>query len=344
MNIKGILKFILFLSLGVLILWLMYRSQSAAYLEECQKDGIPIADCSLVDRIVADFKSVKWIWIIAILFIYMLSNVFRALRWQQLLQPLGKTPRFLNALGTLMLGYFANLGIPRSGELIRAVSLSRYENISTEQTFATIVVGRVVDFLMLFVVIGLALLLSYDIFFDYFQQNFAMSTNTLLMYLGILVLLGVIGLLVLRYILKLPVDQGPPIVRKLKEILNNFIEGLMSVTKVENKPMFWIYTIGIWVCYYLMTYICFFSFEPTSFLGPIAGLVVFVFGTLGIVFPSPGGMGSYHYLVTQALIIFGIDSINAFSFAMIIFFAIQLFGNILFGMISLIALPIINNK
>ena len=93
-----------------------------------------------------------------------------------------------------------------------------------------------------------------------------------------------------------------------------------------------------------MTYLCFFAFEPTSHLGPIAGLVVCVFGTLGMVFPSPGGIGSYHLLVSQALIIYGINSADAFSFSNIIFFTLQIFGNILFGAIFFILLPLVNKK
>lgn len=320
----------------------MWRSQSSSYLEQCISDGIPASDCSLFDRIVDDFKSVNWFWILLILFIYMVSNVFRSWRWQQLLQPLGHKPGFLNCMGTLMLGYFANLGFPRSGEFIRAGAISKYEEIPVEQSFATIVIGRIVDVIMLLFIIGLAFLLSYDIFVDYFEQNFNISANKIFIGLGIAIMMGVFGLLVLRYIFSMPDEGQSPFFIKIKSLMKNFIDGLKSITKVENKKLFWLYSIGIWVCYYLMTYLCFYAFEPTRHLTPIAGLIVFVFGTLGIVFPSPGGMGSYHFLVTQALIILGLSSIDSFSFAMILYFSIQLFGNIVFGLISLVVLPIIN--
>ncbi len=321
---------------------MMWRSQSASYLEQCIQDGISSENCSLFDRIVDDFRSVNWLWIVLVLFIYMLSNVFRSWRWQQLLNPLGYRPSFLNCMGTLMLGYFANLGFPRSGEFIRAGSISKYEDIPFEQSFATIVIGRIVDVLMLLLIIGLAFLLSYDIFINYFEHNFNVPAHKILLGFGILVGLGVISLLVLRYMLSKPDEGQAKIFVKIKSLIRNFLEGLTSITKVENKKLFWLYSIGIWLCYYFMTYLCFYAFEPTQHLSAIAGLVVFVFGTLGIVFPSPGGMGSYHFLVTQALIILGISSINSFSFAMILYFSIQLFGNIVFGLISLVVLPIIN--
>ena len=76
--------------------------------------------------------------------------------------------------------------------------------------------------------------------------------------------------------------------------------------------------------YYMMTYLCFFAFAPTAHLAPIAALTVFVFGTFGIVIPSPGGMGTYHVLATAALVIHGVNSNDAFSFANIMFFSIQI--------------------
>jgi len=86
----------------------------------------------------------------------------------------------------------------------------------------------------------------------------------------------------------------------------------------------------------------FFSFEPTAHLDAVTGLVTFVFGTLGIVIPTPGGMGSYQYLISEALGLYGIASSDAFSFANILFFSVQLFCNIFLGIITLVVLPIFN--
>ena len=58
--------------------------------------------------------------------------------------------------------------------------------------------------------------------------------------------------------------------------------------------------------------------------------------------PSPGGMGSYHALIVLGLSIYGISNIEAFSFANIAFFSIQLGANLLGGIIALITLPLIN--
>ena len=82
----------------------------------------------------------------------------------------------------------------------------------------------------------------------------------------------------------------------------------------------------------------FLAFEPTAKLGLDAALVVFTFGSLGIVIPSPGGMGTYHFLVIEALKLFGVSGSDGFSFANIIFFSVQIIGIIFFGVLALIAL------
>jgi len=342
LKFSNILKYFLFLTIGVGILYLMWTKNSSAYEEECILRGANLDNCNLFDKIITDFSQANWIWIVVVLIIFMLSNIFRALRWNQLLATLGYSPSTINSLGTLMLGYFANLGIPRIGEIIRATSMSRYENIPVEQTMATIIVGRIIDVLFLLLFIGASFVLSFNVLSKYFQDNFQFSIINLV-YLGIsLAIASIIGYFVFIRFSKGFALSNNKLLNKLSEIMNRFLEGLKSILKVDNKALFIAYSLGIWVCYYLMTYLCFFAYEPTSHLGPIAGLVVFVFGTLGIVFPSPGGMGSYHYLVVQALIIYGIGGVEAFSFAMLLFFAIQLFCNILFGIIALVGLPIFN--
>ena len=160
--------------------------------------------------------------------------------------------------------------------------------------------------------------------------------------ISILVVLGLVGLfLLLKFKSRI---VSTKIGGKIFDIILGLKEGLMSVFKLRQPALFIFHTLFIWYCYFAMTYVVFFAFEPTAHLGPVAGLVIFVFGTLGIVFPSPGGMGSYHYLVGEGLALYGIEQGDAFSFANIIFFSVQLFCNVLFGLIALVLLPIYNDR
>ena len=94
----------------------------------------------------------------------------------------------------------------------------------------------------------------------------------------------------------------------------------------------------------MMAYFCFKAFPPTAELSPIVALMVYTFGAFGILIPSPGGMGTYHALVTAALIIYGVNSYDGFSFANIFFFSVNIFGSIAFGLLALLILPMLNKE
>lgn len=96
-------------------------------------------------------------------FFGILSHISRAMRWQLLLAPLGFHPRTINSVLAVLIGYLSNLGIPRSGELLRATAMDRYENIPFQKGFGTVIAERVVDLILLFLCILLALGLQYDL-------------------------------------------------------------------------------------------------------------------------------------------------------------------------------------
>jgi uncharacterized protein (TIRG00374 family) len=278
-----------------------------------------------------------------VLLIFMLSNIVRALRWQMLFRPLNFEVGFANSFWAIMLGYFANLGLPRMGEFVRAGALSRNENIPFEQSMGTIVVDRIMDFVCLGIMIGLGFLFNFSAIWQYLESSPIMG---LAEYWYILLLIGLLGLGVLYYMIKwLSSDkEGPAWVEKIRAIGKGFVSGLASVKKVKNIPLFLFYSGLIWVLYYLMTYVCFFAYEPTAHLPPVAGLIVFDLGAIGMVMPSPGGMGTYHYMLMQGLQLFDVDKVSGFAFANILFFSIQIFCNIAFGLLALILLPIYKKK
>ncbi len=344
--ITNFLKFLLFLSIGAGILYLVFRSQDIAYQEDCALKGISPENCSLLHKIFQDFSNANYFWIVLVLVAYMLSNVSRALRWQMLVRPLGYKTRFSNAFFSTIIGYFANLGIPRMGEVARAAVFARYEKISPEKVMGTIVVDRVLDVICLLSLIGLAFLLEFDVLWGYISEHSVLDEklanvagNPVLWFLFVVFA----GISILLYFYRKKLIKLP-LFKKFQSILLGFWEGIKTVRQLDRPALFIFHTIFIWGMYYLMMYLAFFSFEPTSGLSPVNALLVFVFGSLGIVIPSPGGMGSYHFLVMAALALYGVNGNDAFSFANIIFFSVQLFGNIFFGIISLILLSVINRN
>ncbi len=345
-HLVTLLKFTVFLGIGLTILYLVYQRQEAAYQAECALQQIPEADCSLIQKIVDDFKGANFFWIFVVLIAYVISNLSRATRWHMLLKPLGYRPRFSNSFFTIILGYFANLGLPRIGEVVRAATISKYENIPVEKAMGTIVVDRAVDLLSLMTAFGLVFLFEYDTIWTYLSEMMGQEgdgkklwENTWFQVFTIFMLL--IGTMI--YIFRKKIKQTA-FYTKVVNILRGFWEGIQSIKKVDRPVWFIFHSVNIWFMYFMMTYLCFFAFAPTAGLSPLAALMVFVFGAFGILIPSPGGMGTFHFLAIQALAMYGISGGDAFSFANILFFSVQLGCNVIVGIIALFLLPITNRN
>ena len=343
-KLKTFLQVIFFAIIGAAILYFMWQSQGSAYAEDCTLRGVPPEDCSLLEKLVSDYRNANLFWLIVISTCFTLSQIFRAVRWKLMLKPMGYEVSHFNSFATLMVGYFANLGVPRIGEFVRAGMISKYEGVAVEKAFATIVVERIVDVIMLLICLTLGLIFHYEKLWGYVSEHLSLSTNALLIGVGSLSIIGIVGIFVLKKILSLDDDKLHPIAQKIKGLIEGFLDGLLSIKDIPQVGMFIFYSIGIWVMYYLMHYLAFFSFEPTAHLSALDGLLVFDFGTLGIVFPSPGGMGSYHFMIKEALLLFDVNAVDGFSFAMISFFTLTIFCTILLGLICLILLPIINQN
>lgn len=345
-TLKSILKAALFASIGLIVLFLVYRSNNTAYQEECAQNGIPAAECNLLEKVIDDVASANYFWVIVALLLFTLSNISRALRWNIMLEPLGYKPRFVNSLGSVLIAYLSNLGLPRSGEFVRAGVLSQYEGYAPDKVMGTIVLDRIADVISLLIMIGLAIVFSYNDFYQYLVDNADMTGLLQKLTNPVTIGVGLGGVCLLSYLFFKYKSRiaATKIGGKVVGLINGLKEGVLSITKLKRPWAFLFHSVLIWLCYFLMNWLIFYAFEPTSHLGPVAGLVVFVFGTLGIVFPSPGGMGSYHYLVGEGLGLYGIGDGDAFSFANIIFFSVQLFCNVLLGVLALIILPLYNSK
>jgi hypothetical protein len=340
-RLSQVIQFILFTGVGAFILFYVYKSQNAAYIAECALKGIPEAECSLLEKLKTDFAGANYGWVALVIIAYIFSNILRAHRWLMLIHTLGRKGSLVNAFFTIMIGYFANMGLPRVGEIVRAGLFARYESIGPEKVMGTIVVDRILDLLSLLFAIVLVIILQGDVLWDFFGTKLndsILAEGWLYFLIGGLILLFV-AIYRFRHVIK-----RWNLYLKIHHLVEGFRDGLRSLKRVDRPWLLLADTVLIWLMYYLMMFLCFRAFEPTAHLGAMAGLMVFVFGGLGVVFPSPGGMGTFHAMVIMALAIYGIHGDDAFSFANIQYFSVQLLGTILFGIIGLIILPIINKK
>ncbi len=278
-----------------------------------------------------------------------ISNVFRALRWNMLIHPLGFTPRLINTFGAVMVGYLANLAIPRLGEISRSALLANYEKAPMNKIFGTVVVERIIDVLTLFLLLFIVLLLEYgklsNMASTYVFQPIEIKLKPLfsqgiLFYVFAAALFALVLFASWFVFLRL---KSTSYYLKLKGMMRGFVDGIRTIGNLKNRNLFLLYTILIWFMYFMMSYLCFFSFQNTSGLGVVAGLAVMVFGAFGWAAPVQGGFGTYHAIVTQSLLVFGIGNDDGLAYA-ILTHATQVFGMVVFGLLSLLVLPVLNRK
>ena len=105
---------------------------------------------------------------------------------------------------------------------------------------------------------------------------------------------------------------------------------------MPQKWMFLLYTVLIWVRYWLMSYTTILAFPNVGGLNASDALFLSVIGGFGWVIPVQGGIGAYHFIISLALAsIYGIDQTTGVIFATISHES-QALTMLLFGALSLI--------
>jgi uncharacterized membrane protein YbhN (UPF0104 family) len=125
--------------------------------------------------------------------------------------------------------------------------------------------------------------------------------------------------------------------------MGQVVQGMTSLRRVDNKPLFVFYTVAIWLCYFFHFYLTFRCFGFTEHLGVAAGLVMFVGGTIAVIVPTPNGAGPWHFAVISMMMLYGINNTDAAIFALIVH-AIQTFLVVLLGIYGLIDLQLTNHN
>ena len=283
-------------------------------------------------NIIKYIKNADYRYVLLSAFFGILSHISRAVRWKYLLAPLGYRPKTINSILAVLIGYFSNLGIPRSGELLRATVMDRYENIPFQKGFGTVIAERVIDLAILMSCIFLALGLQYDLIVGYLNLE---DLNFFQMALGLFLLVFVFFLF-----RKFFLQSTQPIIIRIKKIFQGIWEGMISIRDMKNKELFISHTIFIWLMYILMFWIIKFSIPETSSLRINAMIPAFVVGGLSIS-ATNGGIGIYPYSVSLVLIAFGISNESSLAFGWIMW-TCQTLMIVTFGAMAFFALPLIN--
>ena len=318
------LKIAFFFLVGILLIW-----WSLHQIPEQEWDKFKIA-----------LKTSKF-WIIIPVFIILgLSHFLRALRWRLIMEPLGYYPSIGNTYLAVLIGYLANLAIPRLGEVLKCTLLSKYEKVPAEKIVGTIVAERAFDVISLGVIFLLALTLQFNVIqagWEHLQSpsNAQEPKNYLLL---IIVAIVVVILLIGFYIFRKKLANT---ILKIKSIILGIWEGVTSAAKLKKHNLFFVYSFGIWFLYLLATFIGLYGTEGTasSFSTAISCLA---YASIGMIL-TPGGIGAYAYFMAKVLELNGVDYTLGLANGTLQWFS-QFLIVLALGGLSLILLPIINRQ
>ena len=261
------------------------------------------------------------------------SHLSRAYRWSYLLRPLGYRPTFMMRILTLMISYFSNLGIPRSGEVLRATALATYANVPFEKSFGTIVTERIIDLVMLFSLIGLGFVLQGELLLKVIGNP---SLDGLLIVW--MVLAASVFFLGIRQLKRSQHALAVKIIR----FFTGLWQGMLSIRAIKGKWAFVGHTLFIWAMYLMMFWVVTLALPETSGLTFSALIPAFVAGGFAMS-ATNGGIGLYPIAVAAVLQAFDIPYPQALAFGWVMWTG-QTVMVVVFGSLSFLLLPVLSKK
>ena len=329
-KILKIVRFLLFLSIALLLLYFAFRGVDARELRD-------------------SFANARYGYVFLYLLIGFMSLISRSYRWVIMIEPLGHKISFWNSFYALNTGYLANFAFPRLGEITRCGTLSKAEKIPVDKLFGTVIVERVIDLIILAVMLLVLIIGRLDYFGNFIQHNIytplverinaSMGSTWILL----LVIISIPVLILITYLLFRSKLSEILMIQKIKSFIKGLIDGVKTVYTLKKRWSFIFHSITIWVLYWLMTYAALFALPETSQLKLIDALFLLAVGTLGWVVPVQGGIGAYHYMVTLGFTLYKIDREAGLTYATLSHGS-QMIMLILLGTLSFLLLFTVQRK
>ena len=211
--------------------------------------------------------------------------------------------------------------LPRAGELVRPYAIGKLEGVSRSAAFGTLLVERIFDFLsMVFVLALMPLVYSGPL-----TQTFPWLAETGIWIMVLtLILLGLCTFLMLRRDVVVRLldfftrHLSPTRAKLVERITHSFLDGFLFLKEKQSYFMIGILSVLVWGLYIVMMYVPFYAFGLTEkySLNMGSALVVQAISSIGILIPTPGATGPYHYFTVQTLTkLYGVDDELARSYA-----------------------------
>ncbi len=259
------------------------------------------------NQVFSIFEQLSLGWFILFILFFLTSHFFRALRWKIILKSTKPDASILNLFGATMIGYGVNSVIPRLGELYRGLFAGRWENISRSVVLGTIVVERILDILIL----GISVLVSVLIYQgDLYSELLWLKSTVIIGFVGIFFIILMLILVVklkekfYSFIITLAGKFSMTIAEKLAYVFEMLIDGFSTVKGFKNYLWIIFYSILVMLNYGLSAQLGFYVLGLENSFDVSYGMawIVMTISAFGIIIPTPGGTGTFHFIAISVLV------------------------------------------
>ncbi|MCU0385290.1 MAG: flippase-like domain-containing protein [Flavihumibacter sp.] len=328
-KINSLLQYAFFLGLAIFLVWWSLSKISDEHWEEMK----------------TAMRETNYWLLVPVAIALLVSHLSRAIRWKILMEPMGYKPSLINTYLAVLIGYFANQGVPRLGEVLKCTILSRYEKVPADKLIGTIVAERAFDLLCLILVFAITFFSQISVIGKYagdllnqLLYGSAEKAGNKGLYIGLGILF--ILLFLVWWLLRRYADSG--FVKKIKTVVGGIWQGINSIRFLKHKGWFLFHSFLIWFLYLASIRIGFYAMTATQPYGWLPSFSVLSLGSVGMIV-TPGGMGAYPILVQETMSLYGLSEGIGNAFGYILWLA-QFVLVLVAGAVSLILLPVHNRN
>lgn len=263
-------------------------------------------------------------WILLMMAITTMSHMIRGIRWGIQLRGAGVPRMTVTAESVAIFGAYAlNLIFQSLGEAWRCIYVSRRERVPLTTVIGTDIGDRASDAVVVALLACLAAIVAHPAL-DAFMSRYAVGRD-IDHVLSDPVLWCALAALVFVVWAVWHFFGSSGVLRRIDSGLSKMWQGFRVLFTMRGRGMYVVLTLGIWTCYFMETYVCFYAFpftrelihQPGMAWGLVPGLVVFVFGSFSMAVPSNGGLGPWNLAVMFALSLYGISDAEGTAFSLV---------------------------
>ena len=297
--LKKILKYLLSASLAITLLWFSFRGVEWGEFKQ------ELAKCN-------------WGFILLSMAAGSVAFWLRALRWRRLLLPLDDSISRTTAFNGINIANISNFVFPRIGEFVRCgVIVRRSQPIdpsdphkkkaSYDKVLGTVVLERSWELLVMLLMLALVLICGFNRYGTFFMEKIWLPMSdkfggqTWMLAVG-----GIVAMAACAWLVWYMREMNG-ICSKIWAIFRGVGQGFATCVKMEQKWLFFAYTLLIWMMYWLMASSTMWAAPFLSELNVMDALFLSLVGGLGFAVPVPGGIGAFHYVISLTLLgVYGI--------------------------------------